>query len=435
MIEVLEAPQPMSEHKDHTIKPAEDIISDIPSLKPNLPDLYEPSAARALKALAVELRFNLRSQRAELFQWSEHTIPHAPVLKWLTLTDRAEGRLRDLLARRFTHQTSRGPQPMRYAKERWTMTLDAHLCSREIDPFVEWLNHRPDWDEHERLDTYLDDLFDAGTSPLVKWVGQFLFLGAVHRAYTPGAKLDEMPVLVGAQGIGKSSFLLNMFPPEHSVWFNDGLHLASDPKIRAEAIQGRVLVEVSEMAGSTKADLESLKAFVSRQDDGSVRLAFRRNPEPTPRRCIIVGSTNRLDALPNDPTGNRRFVPITLNPATQAVEDYLDEHRDQLWSEALTRHAAGVNPKLPRDLMPQAAVAAETHRSQDVMIEDALDILPPDFKGTLAEIAQKISITEMGVRLSMRDQKRLSAALTVRGYVRKQVKKDGVNRRIWKKKR
>ena len=111
----------MSEHKDNSTKPAEDIVDDLPSLKPNLPDLYEPSAARALKALGVELRYNLRSQRAELTQWEKDTIPHAPILKWLTLTDRMEGRLRDLLARRFTHQTTRGPQPMRYAKERWTM--------------------------------------------------------------------------------------------------------------------------------------------------------------------------------------------------------------------------------------------------------------------------------------------------------------------------
>ena len=90
------------------------------------------------------------------------------------------------------------------------------------------------------------------------------------------------------------------------------------------------------------------------------------------------------DVLPNDPTGNRRFVPITLNAATQAVEGYLARHRDQLWAEALARHSAGVTPRLPRTLMPHAAVAAETHRNRDIMIEDALDAaLPPDWEGTL----------------------------------------------------
>ena len=429
----------MSKRKsdNNTLKPADAKLTP-PALRPVLPDRHEPSAARCLRALGVELRYNLRSQRPELYQFSsDDTIPQAPVQQWFELTDRAEDRLRDLLGQRFAYQTDRGPQPMHYARERWRMTINAHLCSRERDPFLDWLSDRPAWDKSPRLDTYLDDLFGAGDSALVQWVGQFLFLGPVHRAHTPGAKLDEMPVLVGAQGIGKSALLRNLFPPEHAEWMNDGLHLAADPKVRAEALQGRVLVEASEMAGSTRADLESLKAFVSRQDDGGIRLAFRRNPEPTPRRCIIVGTTNRLDVLPNDPAGNRRFVPITLNLATQAVEDYLAEHRDQLWAEALARHAAAVSPALPRDLMAHAAAAAETHRNRDAMLEDALDAnLPPDWEGTLEAAAHKIGLLaphEVGARLQGRDVRRLSAALRGSGRESTQVKVGGVKRRIWKK--
>ena len=74
------------------------------------------------------------------------------------------------------------------------------------------------------------------------------------------------------------------------------LHLASEPKARAEALLGRVLVECSEMAGSGRADLESLKAFLTRTDDGSVRLAYRRNPETMLRRCIIAGTTNSSES-------------------------------------------------------------------------------------------------------------------------------------------
>ena len=75
-------------------------------------------------------------------------------------------------------------------------------------------------------------------------------------------KLAEMPVLVGAQGIGKSALLRNLFPPEYADdWTTDGLHLAADPKVRAEALQGRVVVEAGEMAGANRADLESLKSF------------------------------------------------------------------------------------------------------------------------------------------------------------------------------
>ena len=415
---------------------AEDIFPSAPPTLPAFPDKHEPSAALALYAVGVELRYNLRSHRAELFQVSDEAIPHAPVGQWISLTDRMVDRLRDLFARRFTCQTKSGPMPMAYGRERWAMVLNAHLCSRERDPFLDWLNDRPEWDGAARIDMYLDELFSAGNSPLVKWVAQFLLLGPVHRAHAPGAKLDEMPVLVGPQGIGKSALLLNLFPPEHAGWVNDGLHLAADPKIRAEALLGRVVVEAGEMAGSNRADLESLKAFVSRQDDGGIRLAFRRNPEPAPRRCIIVGTSNRLDVLPNDPSGNRRFVPVVLNRPTQAVEEYLTIHRDHLWAEALYRHSTGISPRLPRDLMPHAARAAEAHRNRDPIIEDALDSLPDDWEGTLAETARKIGLLaplDMSVSLSTREIKRLSAALTGQGYVMRQVKEGGVKNRVWKR--
>ena len=167
-----------------------------------------------------------------------------------------------------------------------------------------------------------------------------------------------------------------------------------------------------------------------------MRHAFRRNTETAKRRVIVVGTTNRFDSLPNDPSGNRRFVPINLNAATQAVEDYLDEHRDQLWAEALVRHSAGVTPRMPRTLMPHAAVAAETHRNRDTILEDALDAaLPPDWEGTLEEAAHKIgllAVHEAGAKLSMRDSKRLGAALRGSGREMHQVKVGGIKRRIWK---
>ena len=325
---------------------------------------------------------------------------------------------------------------MVYSVERWKLVIGSHLCARERDPFLDWLNERPEWDCHRRLNSYLQELFNADDTPLVRWVGQYLFLGPVHRAFAPGAKLDEMPVLVGPQGIGKSALLLGMFPPEHSAWFSDGLHLAADPKIRAEALLGRVVVEAGEMAGSNRADLESLKAFVSRQDDGAIRHAFRRNPEPAPRRCCIIGTTNRLDSLPNDPSGNRRFVPITLNKPSGAIEPYVALHRDQLWAEALHRHAQSVSPRLPRDLMPQATAAAESNRNRDTIIEDALDKLPDDWEGTLGECAKAIGLVPLdgdSARLSRRDVSRVSSALKVRYYSSHQVKQEGVKKRVWRR--
>ena len=212
-------------------------------------------------------------------------------------------------------------------------------------------------------------------------------------------------------------------PPDHSEWFSDGLHLADDPKVRAETLQGRVIVEAAEMAGTTRAELESLKSFLSRTDDGTVRLAYRRNPEPLPRRCLLVGTTNTDTPLPNDPTGNRRFVPVRLPGGEPArVADYLGRNRNHLWAEARTLYHDGVEAWLPRALHPAQAEAADRHRRRDDLIEDAVARLDGDPQGaTLARLAVQCGLIASegdATRLPMPVQHRLASALIGAGWTR-----------------
>lgn len=116
-----------------------------------------------------------------------------------------------------------------------------------------------------------------------------------------------------------------------------------------QAVFGRVIVEVSEMGGRRRADVEAMKAFVKRMDDGSVRLPWHRMAEPLPRRFVMAATTNRSDDLPNDPSGNRRFVPVAL-PDGSNVEAYMYGNREQLWTETAARWQAGERANLPRDL-------------------------------------------------------------------------------------
>ena len=145
------------------------------------------------------------------------------------------------------------------------------------------------------------------------------------------------------------------------------------------------------MAGATRADLESLKSFVSRQDDGSVRFAYRRDPEVMLRRAILVGSTNDPTPLPNDPSGNRRFVPV-LCPKGCDVEYIAEGEREQWWAEGVRRVRDGATGSLPRNLIQDAAERAEIYRNADSYMEDRVaDIRPlPDGSGMpLGQIAQQ----------------------------------------------
>ena len=128
------------------------------------------------------------------------------------------------------------------------------------------------------------------------------------------------------------------------------------------------------MSGSTRAEVESIKGFLARQDDGAVRLTYRRDPIDLPRRCIIVGSTNDPRCLPNDPSGNRRFVPVPV-PAgdPRQIRAFMNAERQQLWAEAKQRVLGLKQPAwLPDELKAQQAVENEIYRATDEIAEDAV---------------------------------------------------------------
>ena len=333
-----------------------DLISvDFQPQKPQLP-ATATGLASAMAELGVEVRFNTRSSQCEF---------RAGHGAWQRLHDRAEAQQRERVAETFDElakSPTKPPRRLLFGQGRWRQALNALLADREVDPFQVWLEGLPKWDRSPRLDTWIQTCFDVDSGvrdELCSWASRSVLLAAVWRGCRPGTKHDIMVVLIGPQGIGKSTAFAWLFPPsERALWFSDGLNLNSSDKVKVEALQGRVLVESSEMTGATRAELDRLKAFLSRVEDGAVRLAYRANPEPLPRRAVIVGSTNQVDCLPNDASGNRRFVPIGINGGDVAtVRSWLDKNRQQLWAEARHRYREEEPAYLPDDLAEIQAMA------------------------------------------------------------------------------
>ena len=384
--------------------------------------------AETIKRIGWKLRYNTRAMQIEV------TEPDQPGREWIALNDNREHRLRSLIEKNFHYYTAKGDfRGMRFSREMWLIGAGTEAAKAEVDPFVEYLDQLPPWDGMQRIDDLLTKLFIVSPTmddELVQWASRTIPLGAVWRAYNPGTKLDEMVVLVGAQGIGKSTFAAYLLPDNYrDDWFSDGLHLASHPKERAEALLGRVIVEVSEMAGASRADLESLKAFLSRQNDGSVRLAYRRNPESMPRRCVLVGTANN-DPLPNDTTGNRRFLAVGLNGGTPtAVRHYLEQHREQIWAETLIRYQQGEEAWLPPHLIEKQSATNEHYRQSDTYLEEALDNLLHEILDEVATISEiKDKLPEHVRNVSPR---RLSNALRARKWIPQQRMVSGKRKRIW----
>ncbi len=207
---------------------------------------------------------------------------------------------------------------------------------RAKHPVRDYLKALPKWDGVERLDRLLVDYLGAKDSEYVRTVTRKTFVAAVARVMEPGIKFDFMLVLNGPQGIGKST----LFNQLGGQWFSDSLSIADmRDKTAAEKLQGYWIIEIGELAGIKKIDEETLKSFLSRQDD-KYRAAYGYAVEDHPRQCIIVGSTNKTTGFLRDLTGNRRFWPVKV-PGTDALKPWHLKEVDLVWAEALARYKAG----------------------------------------------------------------------------------------------
>ena len=173
---------------------------------------------------------------------------------------------------------------------------------RSYHPIKEFLAALPEWDEIPRVDTLLVDFLGAADNAYVRAVTRKTLVAAIARVMSPGCKFDTMLVLSGPQGKGKSTLIAKLC----GEWFNDSLLLSdTKDKTAAEKLQGYWILEIGELAGLKKTDIETLRGFLSRQND-IYRAAFGRRATPHPRQCVFIGTTN-ADTYLRDITGNRRF--------------------------------------------------------------------------------------------------------------------------------
>ena len=395
--------------------------------------------ALALSKALIFPRYNTRNQRQQVWFLGDGK-------GWEDVTDVTANRIRETVRGiRLDLANESGPIHgmtgcVDVSNARFNDLFGVVCASNAIDPFEDYLRDLPKWDGYPRLGAWLTYCFDVADESLelASWASDYVFLGAVWRTFQPGCKLDEFPVLIGKGGIGKSTGLRYVLPPELRDMFSDGLALGAQSKERAEALQGKLIVEAAEMQGVRRADMESLKAFISRQDDGGIRLAYRRNPEPMPRRCIIVGTADRPDPLPDDPN-LRRFVPINLSGGDPVgLMDYMDETRHQLWAEAVWMYHNGHHPRLPDYLKEAQQEATESARAKDTVIEDSLERwlthnAPETFTTEQAGIGIGLVSLDNSAKLSRIDSNRIGAALRHKGYAQVSTRVDGKVAKRWKR--
>ena len=190
-----------------------------------------------------------------------------------------------------------------FSARNYDIAVTKAVDDRSYHPIREFFEMLPAWDGVERADTLLIDYLGAEDTPYVRAVTRKELCAAYCRVYHPGIKFDSMIVLNGDQGIGKSTLIAKL----GGEWYSDSLNLSDmNDKTAAEKLQGYWIMEIGELAGMRKADLDKVKAFISRQDD-KYRASFGRRVTPHPRQCVFFGTTNSQNGYLRDITGNRRY--------------------------------------------------------------------------------------------------------------------------------
>jgi predicted P-loop ATPase len=213
------------------------------------------------------------------------------------------------------------------------------------------------WDGTPRLERLFIDYLGAEDTHYTRAVTKKAFTAAVARAMRPGTKFDNMTILSGPQGIGKSTLLDKM----SKGWFNDSIR-TFEGKEASELLQGVWLVEISELDAFRRTDVSRIKQFLSQRAD-RFRAAYGRHVKEMPRCCVFFGTSNTEDYL-QDKTGNRRFWPVDVGrqAASKSVWRDLADELDQLWAEAVAYWRLGEPLYLSGSIAEAAKAQQEDHR-------------------------------------------------------------------------
>jgi putative DNA primase/helicase len=210
--------------------------------------------------------------------------------------------------------------------------LETHIAQNSFHPVKKYLSGLK-WDETPRLDALLIKYLGAKDNDYTRAVTRKTFVAAVARIFKPGCKFDHMLTFVGEEGKGKST----LFAKLAGEWFSDSFTTFTGEKA-FEQLQGHWIIEVGELSAMRRAEVETVKHFISKQKD-SYRPAYGHNTLHLKRQCILVATTNDPEPLRGS-NGNRKFWILDIG-ATEPEYDIFDKdsindfERAQIWAEAI----------------------------------------------------------------------------------------------------
>lgn len=306
---------------------------------------------------------------------------------------------------------------------------DAFKCllqARSYHP-IKQIIEATKWDGEDRISGFLHKYTLCEDTPYTREVSRLIFAGGIHRLYDPGCKFDDMPVLIGKQGAGKSTIVRWLALKD--LFFREVNEF--EGKQGMEILAGAWICEVSEMLAMTKArEQAAVKSYLSRLVD-SYRPAFGKYVVDRPRTCVFIGTSNNAQFI-TDKTGGRRFYPVECQLTGYELHDMEAACKAdilQCWAEAKAKYNSEfMQPFADRSLKPEIEAEQENAVEEDYrvgMIERFLEETTNDKVCTLMLWEQALGMSLDYKRPEKSDQTQIGLIMrNMKGWLRKNYKYD-----------
>lgn len=289
------------------------------------------------------------------------------------------------------------------------------------------------WDRVPRLDNWLINYGGCRFDDVdyVRAIGRTWMIAAVKRIYEPGCKFDHMLILEGRQGAGKSTLLKELATfgrgPEAREYFTDTFSIKKcTDKDELAKLNGCLIIELAEMSGFNKTDRDELTSFVTTQKD-TYRAPYARELQSYHRQFVLAGTYNPINGIFTDPTGTRRFWPVTVGTIDL---ERLRKDKEQLWAEAVYRYKTGESLVLSKDLYDKAATAGGERRIVDDWTTDVIDAIRGRPYFEIRDVMRGLNIDVQ--KRGQSESRRIANILKSEGFERGRKKIAGRSTWVWR---
>ena len=228
----------------------------------------------------------------------------------------------------------------------WDKDIRRYVDSDDIeryDPMNDYLEHLPKWDGKDRVTPLANRVpteWAAWTNYFHIWMRSMVAMWLGKGQLTGNALV---PLLIGRQGCGKSSFCRILLPRDLMDYYNDRINFKNEQDLNL-GLTSFGLINLDEFDKITQRQQIVLKYLVSTADL-KYRPPYGKAYTANRRYASFIGTTNEQTPL-TDPSGSRRFICVTIDGD---IDFETPVQHDQLYAQLMHEIQQGERYWLAKD--------------------------------------------------------------------------------------